>query len=130
MVEVSTRVWSMFAGTNRCDQTNTILSHINNHRYHLVNIDLLGVLLAVLCLSFHFADASLCEQLFLDYSACSEYAQHLYAGAQVGKTFGDVVQTLIHPFRRVYNMPTLPDATPLNICKRSCKSSATGANNR
>ncbi|KAF5360715.1 hypothetical protein D9756_004474 [Leucocoprinus leucothites] len=63
-------------------ETNILLAHIHQHQYHLVNIDFLGVLLIVLCLSFHFADAQLCEQLMLSYAACSDYAQHLYSGAQ------------------------------------------------
>ncbi|KAF9444653.1 hypothetical protein P691DRAFT_736145 [Macrolepiota fuliginosa MF-IS2] len=63
-------------------ETNIILSHISDHRYDLVNVDVFGVLLMVLSLAFHFADAALCEQLFLDSPACSQYAQHLYSGAQ------------------------------------------------
>lgn len=63
-------------------ETNFLLAHIHQHSYHLVNVGFLGVLLIALCLSFHFADTQLCEQLMLDYTSCSNYAQHLYAGAQ------------------------------------------------
>ncbi|EKM75494.1 hypothetical protein AGABI1DRAFT_132163 [Agaricus bisporus var. burnettii JB137-S8] len=79
-------------------KSNAILTHIDNHRFELVDVGFLGVLLAVLCLAFHFADASLCEQLFLDYSACSEYAQQLYTGAQACLQYSNFTgsQTLEH----------------------------------
>ncbi|KXN85054.1 hypothetical protein AN958_11727 [Leucoagaricus sp. SymC.cos] len=63
-------------------ETSTLLSHIHQHRYHMVNVNFLGLLLIVLCLSFHFADTAVCEQLLLDYTACSDYAQHLCSSAQ------------------------------------------------
>lgn len=60
-----------------------VLSHVSNHRYDMINLDFLGLLIVVLCLSFHFADAALCENLFLDSTACVHYARHLYSAAQV-----------------------------------------------
>ncbi|KAJ3575517.1 hypothetical protein NP233_g1052 [Leucocoprinus birnbaumii] len=63
-------------------ETNILLAHIHQHRYHLVNVDFLGVLLVVLSLSCHFADSQLCEQLMLDYTTCSDYARNLSLGSQ------------------------------------------------
>lgn len=60
-----------------------VLSHVSNHRYDMINMDFLGLLIIVLGLSFHFADAALCENLFLDATACAHYARHLYSAAHV-----------------------------------------------